>query len=182
MGERIGRPRRLRCTKNDFVTIISSKAKWGAHSGVLEMHAYLLGLKWAVRHPARHHSKLPFLVDAKAVVGAATKGRSSAHALRTLLRCIAAHTLAADVLPRLVYIPSESNPADEPSRGKRKPPSARPVRKRTKQSRRGTRLERYLIELGRSYQKVKTCQISAWPLFLLPVLLRSVMEISCMVQ
>ena len=39
-------------------------------------------------------------------------------------------TLAANLLPSAVYIPSESNPADAPSRGKRnKPTSSRPCRK-----------------------------------------------------
>eukprot|EP00439_Symbiodinium_sp_Y106_P032149 s3415_g3.t2 len=114
---RTGNPRRLRLKQSDFRTVIRSRARWSAHSGVLEMHGYLLGLKWAARSPNRHQGKLPFLVDAKAVVGAAGKGRSSARAFLTVLRSAAAYTLAANFLPRIVYIPSESNPADAPSRG-----------------------------------------------------------------
>ena len=88
------------------------------------------------RHPKFHHRKLPFLVDAKVVVGAGVEGRSSARALRTVLRSAAAHTMAANVLPRIVYIPSESNPADAPSRGERAAPSTRPkFRSQTTRSR-----------------------------------------------
>lgn len=117
---RKGNPRRLNVSQRDFRTKLSCRARWKAHSGVLEMHGYLLGLKWAVRDRKKHHRKLPFLVDAKAVVGAAAKGRSSAHAFLNVLRSVGAHVLAADVLPRIVYIPSESNPADHPSRGIRR--------------------------------------------------------------
>lgn len=117
---RLGRPHRLRVKQSHFRTIISKRAKWQAHSGVLEAHAYLLALKWLARHPAKHHHRVPILVDAKAVVGAATQGRSSARALRTVLRSAAAYTMASDLLPRIVYIPSESNPADHPSRGRKR--------------------------------------------------------------
>ncbi|CAE7209507.1 unnamed protein product [Symbiodinium sp. CCMP2592] len=122
---RRGRQRRLNLHRKDFKTIISAKAKWKAHSGVPETHAYLLALKWTTRQTVLHHRKIPFLVDAKAVLGAVTKGRSSARALRTSLRGAAAHVLAANILPRLVYVPSESNPADAPSRGKSLPRTSR---------------------------------------------------------
>ena len=117
---RSGKPRRLKLTQRNFPTVVSKRAKWRAHAGVLEVHGYLLGLKWAARSPKRHHRKVAFLVDAKAVVGAAAKGRSSAHAFLKVLRSAAAYALSADILPRIIYIPSESNPADGPSRGKRK--------------------------------------------------------------
>ena len=116
---RLGKPRRLPIKQQDFKTVVSCRARWPGHSGVLEMHGYMLGLKWAARHPRRHHRKIPFLVDAKAVVGAAAKGRSSVRSFLKILRSAAAYTLAADILPRIVYIPSESNPADAPSRGRK---------------------------------------------------------------
>eukprot|EP00435_Cladocopium_sp_Y103_P008297 s2259_g2.t1 len=83
---RLGKQHRLVQTQKDFTTVISSRAKWKAHSGVLEANAYLLALKWVGRQARKHHAKIPFLVDAKVVVGAASKGRSSARALRTCLR------------------------------------------------------------------------------------------------
>ncbi|CAE7542598.1 unnamed protein product [Symbiodinium natans] len=133
---RLGVPSRLSATEKDFKTVISSKAKWPAHSGVLEAHAYLLALRWVARHAAKHGSKVPLLVDAKVVVGAVTKGRSSAKALRHALRSVAAVSMAANLLPRAVYIPSESNPADAPSRGKRNKPRSDRFCKRTSVKRR----------------------------------------------
>ena len=138
---RLGTPHRLPYKQSDFKTVISSKARWSAHSGVLEAHAYLLGLKWVCRHPEKHHCKI---IDAKVVIGAAGKGRSSARALRTVLRSIAAHCLAADLLPRLVYIPSEANLADRPSRGQRNRPPVRPARKSHNKSRSFSRLTHHL--------------------------------------
>ena len=115
---RLGVPHRLGVSKKDFRTILSSPAKWKAHSSTLEGHALLLTLKWLARSRSKHHRKVVVLVDAKAVLGAAAKGRTSAPGLRSVVRSIGAHTLACDLLVRLVYIPSEDNPADAPSRGK----------------------------------------------------------------
>ena len=57
------------------------------------------------------------LVDAKAVLGAAAKGRSSARSLELQLRRLAAVQLSANIGLHLLYIPSEHNPSDHPSRG-----------------------------------------------------------------
>ena len=46
------------------------------------------------------------------------KGRSSAPSLKHGVRSVAAITLAADLRLVYPYLPSESNPADYPSRGK----------------------------------------------------------------
>ena len=116
---RIGKLHRLPFRKSDFRVLISSKAKWPAHSGLLECHGVLLTLKWVGRSAKRHHARPVILVDAKTAIGSIAKGRSSAKALRRVLRTVAAYTLACDLLPRLVYVPSESNPADAPS----KPPA-----------------------------------------------------------
>ena len=118
---RLGTPHRLHLPKQAFKKVISSRARWQAHSGVLEAHGLLLALKWAARSRASFHKKLVVLVDAKVVLGAASKGRTSAPALRGVIRAISAHSLACDFLVRLVYIPSEDNPADAPSRGQRVP-------------------------------------------------------------
>eukprot|EP00439_Symbiodinium_sp_Y106_P070151 s430_g12.t1 len=42
---RLGSPHRLPQTQLDFKTVMSAKAKWTAHSGVLEAHAHLLALR-----------------------------------------------------------------------------------------------------------------------------------------
>ena len=154
---RLGQERRLKQKETDFSTVVSAKAKWKAHSGVLEANAYLLGLKWVARQASKHHHKVPFLVDAKVVVGAASKGRSSARGLRTCLRNAAAHSLAADLLPRIIYIPSESNPADRPSRGRpRHPPSSRPVRKTSGKTRQLAKLESYVASIAKAAKILKS--------------------------
>ena len=115
---RFGLPCRLPFHKRDFKQMVSSRAKWPAHSGLLECHGVLLTVKWICRSRARHSHRAVLLVDAKAAIGSILKGRSSARALRRVLRSTAAHCLACNLLLRLLYIPSESNPADGPSRGK----------------------------------------------------------------
>ena len=144
---RIGNPRRIDLAQGDFTHVISSRARWNAHSSALEAHGVALVVRWATRNAVTHHRRIPLLVDAKAVVGAATKGRSSSGILRGPLRALAAMTLAADMLLRIIYIPSESNPSDAPSRGirrRRNDTDAINKRRRTDASRMGTRLERRL--------------------------------------
>ncbi|CAE7302251.1 unnamed protein product [Symbiodinium sp. CCMP2456] len=114
---RSGTQHRLPFEEQQFRTLISCKARKPAHSGLLECHGVLLTLKWVSRSKARFHSRPVILVDAKVALGCISKGRSSARALRRVLRSTAAVCLACDLLPRLIYIPSESNPADGPSRG-----------------------------------------------------------------
>ncbi|OLQ04444.1 Pepsin II-4 [Symbiodinium microadriaticum] len=111
---RLGNPHRLSLAKEDFRHVVSAPARWTAHSSTLEGHALLLTLKWASRSVAKHHKKLAIMVDAKAVLGAASKGRTSAAAVRGVVRAVGAYSLCCDFLLRLVYIPSEDNPADAP--------------------------------------------------------------------
>ena len=117
--ERLGTLYRLPLKKTDFKQLISCKARWAGHSGLLECHGVLLSVKWIARSRRRHHHRAVLLVDAKTAIGSVAKGRSSARSLKRVLRSIAGHALAADLLLRLVYIPTEANPADGPSRGKR---------------------------------------------------------------
>ena len=57
------------------------------------------------------------LVDAKAILCAAAKGRTSALSIKRDIRRISALTLAGNLHMHYVYVPSEDNPADAPSRG-----------------------------------------------------------------
>ena len=115
--DRIGRPFHLGLSKKSLRLIICKKAKWMAHSSVLEAHGYLLAVRWSVRTKRLHHTRSPYLLDAKAILAAAAKGRSSARAIARNFRCTGALQLAANILPRHVYVPSEDMSADEPSRG-----------------------------------------------------------------
>ena len=127
---RIGQPRHLPLVQHDFRDILSIKAVRPEHAGVMEIKAALMALKWALRAPKRFHTRLVMLIDAKATVCCLAKGRSGAAAFKGPAASFAAHVLASDVLIRPLYIPSEDNPADAPSRGRRRRPLQRGVLKK----------------------------------------------------
>ena len=97
--------------------VISSRQRFDAHSGALEAHGVALGLRWLLRSVARHSKRTTILIDAQVVLGAVRKGRSSAPSLKRDLRFIGALIIGGDLLLRCLYVPSEDNPADAPSRG-----------------------------------------------------------------
>ena len=121
--ERHGTPVRLPFTKSSFTDVISLKAAHLVHSGALEAQGVLLGVQWIPRSRKRHGHRVIIAIDAKAVLGAVAKGRSSSATLSAIIRRIAAHCLAGGLLLYPIYVPSESNPADAPSRGVRKRPA-----------------------------------------------------------
>ena len=118
--DRLGQPHVLPIRKGRFRVAVSARARWSAHSSTLEAHGLLLATKWLLRTAKHFHHRLVVLIDAKAILGAACKGRSSARTLRGIMRQLGSLLLATNSLLRLVYIPSEHNPADAPSRGRRK--------------------------------------------------------------
>ena len=61
------------------------------------------------------------LVDSRVVLGAVAKGRLGSQSLNFFLKRIAALCFAGGLELQVVYIPSEFNPADFPSRGLRIP-------------------------------------------------------------
>ena len=103
------RPRQFRC-------IFSARARWQAHSGELEAQGVVLALRRLLRCPRVHGHRSTFLVDAQVVRAAMQKGRSSAPTLRRAVAQAGALCLAADFRLRFGYLPTESNPADAPSR------------------------------------------------------------------
>jgi hypothetical protein len=115
--DRIGSPHQLGLAKSAFTTVVQAKKQYAAHSGELEAVGLVLLVKWILRSTARHSKRIVVLVDAKSVLGAASRGRSSAPSLKRVIRQLGALTLAGDFLLRYVYVPSEDNPADAPSRG-----------------------------------------------------------------
>ncbi|CAE7665217.1 HET-E1, partial [Symbiodinium pilosum] len=116
--DRLGTPHTLPFSKKCFKVAVKARAQWKAHSGSLEAHGLLLALKWLLRSHKHFHHRLVVLVDAKAILGAASKGRTSAPGIRGVVRHIGSLLLATNSLLRLVYVPTEHNPADAPSRGK----------------------------------------------------------------
>jgi hypothetical protein len=116
---RSGAELRLPISRTSFRTLLSIKAGRVAHSGEMEATGVTLMLRWITRSVERHNRRCCLLVDAQAVLGALAKGRSSAGTLQYNVRRVGALCVATNILARYVYIPSESNPADAPSRGKR---------------------------------------------------------------
>ena len=118
---RVGLPRRLRIKKHHFTDLYSIKARVAEHAGVLEARGMLLLIRWWLRSVDRHSKRVLILVDAKSVLAATAKGRSGAPGFKQILRSVGAHVLAGDLLLYPLYVPSEDNPSDAPSRGKRFP-------------------------------------------------------------
>ena len=73
--------------------------------------------------------RLLFLLDAGAVLGAFDKGRSSAPTLFRAVQKAAALQLAGDLVVQWVYITSECNPVDAPSRKRMSPRVNQPISK-----------------------------------------------------
>jgi hypothetical protein len=108
----------LHLPQSRFNTLISCRARHQGHPGVLEAHAVKLAIEWCARSCDRLGHRIVLLVDAKAVLGAVAKGRSSAKTIKRIIARIGALCLATDTSLHLLYVPSEHNPADAPSRGK----------------------------------------------------------------
>ena len=114
---RAGRELRLPLRRSDFKRVLAVRAKKADHSGALEASAVVLGMRRLARRQRWHRHRGVFLVDAQAVLAALQKGRSSAPTLRHPVKQAGAISLACGWRWRYAYLPSESNPADDPSRG-----------------------------------------------------------------
>lgn len=142
---RTGPVLRLPLEFDDFKTVFSIKANEVSHSGAMELEAVKLALLRLTRSSRMHGHRGAILVDAQAVGFALRKGRTSAGTLRRGVCAAAAVSLAADLKLSFPYLPSESNPADYPSRGK--------VRKRTGKKKH-THPQRCSVELmARAYRR-----------------------------
>ena len=69
-----------------------------------------------------------FMNDSKVVVGAVAKGRSSSYKINGLLRSMVPFMLFGDVTVALLWVETESNPADHPSRATPLPPPRPPTK------------------------------------------------------
>ena len=100
----LGTPHRLNLSKRAFRDVISARKTRDAHPGSLEASGLLLLLKWITRSSKNFSRRIPVLVDAQAVLGAAAKGRTSAGSISLDMKRIAIVTLSSDILPSYVYI------------------------------------------------------------------------------
>ena len=76
--------------KSAFTTVVSSKRRFPGHAGALEAHGVTLALGRMLRAHRRHSRRRTLLIDARAVLGAISKGRSSTPTLRREVRNICA--------------------------------------------------------------------------------------------
>ena len=106
---------------DDFTTVFSIKCESAEHINLREARALVHFLKWVLRSSARHKARVVVLVDSRVVVGATTKGRSGSLSLNAFLKRIAALCFAGGIELVIIFVPTEYNPADYPSRGLRIP-------------------------------------------------------------
>ena len=154
---RVGKPQRLDLRQEDFKDVLPIRAARREHSGVLELKGVLLGLWWLLRLSSRFGCRLLFLIDAKAALCAVAKGRTGSPVFKSILCSIMALFLATGCLIRPLYIPSEDNPADHPSRGKRRRPIGRKVLKKKALTKPEQRLGRIHADLRRASAFVQDC-------------------------
>jgi hypothetical protein len=150
---RLGTPHLLNLKQGDFRTVLSLRAKHVAHISVLEAEAYVLWLKWLLRARNRHSKRVVCLNDSKSTLGSMAKGRTSAPGLRRAVRQAAALTMAGDLLVRLLYVPTEHNPADAPSRGARPRPFVRYPRSKCKNDKLEAKRSRFHQRLSREIER-----------------------------
>ncbi len=86
------------------------------HINILEMAAVLKLIKLFVRQ--RVSCRVVIFVDSNVIRCSVNKGRSSSHALSSLLKRLGALAVGGGIYPFLVFSPTRLNPADDPTRGK----------------------------------------------------------------
>eukprot|EP00971_Amphidinium_carterae_P350331 6491491-Amphidinium_carterae.1 len=94
-----------------------------SHINVQELLAFRTALKMAVKRRQCWSRRVSFFIDSQVVVNVIARGRSSSHQLNFVLQTCLALGLFCDLVPVPVWVGTEENPADDPTRG-------RPLRER----------------------------------------------------
>jgi len=97
-------------------TIAASHWRAGEHINVLEARALTTAVRWVLSSPVCVNTRVIMFSDSQVIIGSVLKGRSSSPSLLRRLRSLAALCLSVGLRLRLLWIPSEFNPADGPSR------------------------------------------------------------------
>jgi hypothetical protein len=87
-----------------------------AFINVGEARAAIMMVQRKLRNRSSWGRRSVFILDSQSVVGAVSKGRSSSPSLSRLVSRLSAHVLLGGLSPLWVWVPSEFNPADAPSR------------------------------------------------------------------
>jgi hypothetical protein len=102
-------------TESDWATRIAGQWHFDEHINVLEARALELGVRDFISRTAGGKRVLMFS-DSLVVLFAANKGRSPSYSLLRRLRSLAAYVLASGIRLVVVWVPTDANPADAPSR------------------------------------------------------------------
>ena len=86
------------------------------HINELELQSVYLMLRHLISRPSAHKARIIHLVDNTTALFCLRKGRTSSPKLIPVIRKIAVHQLAYHIVMMPVWIPSQHNPADSPSR------------------------------------------------------------------
>lgn len=97
-------------------TLVSAPWRREEHINQLELLSVSIAVRRVLSSPSSIRHRLLVLSDSQVAVGALSKGRSSSHKLLRRIRPLSALLLGSGLQLHLRWIPSESNPADGPSR------------------------------------------------------------------
>ena len=152
---RLGKRLSLPFAKSSFSTAFSMRARHKEHINVMEGHACIRMVSWILRSCKRFKHRVVLGVDSKVWMGAAAKGRSSSPALGPLCRRLAALVLASGISTHFVFLYSEENPSDAPSRGIILRPTARRVLKQRKPS----SVEKLWLKRSCASERLEACNM-----------------------
>jgi hypothetical protein len=96
--------------------VASYKWRRPRHINLLELSALTTSVRWVLSYKDRAVSDCLILSDSAVVVGAVRKGRSSSFEILRALRRLTALVLSSSLNICLWWVPTDHNPADEPSR------------------------------------------------------------------
>jgi len=99
-----------------FSTIISSRWKRPDHINTLELRALHTAVRWSLSLSGPLPRRCLVLCDSQVTLGCSRKGRSSSRPLLIRLRALGALLLASGTRLQTLYVNTEHNPADQPSR------------------------------------------------------------------
>ena len=97
-------------------TAVSIPWQYPEHINILEMRMFSVGVRWRLSSPSAFNSTCLHAADSNVSLGAMSRGRSGSLPINNIMRRLSAHTLAAHYVPLLGRFSTSQNPADAPSR------------------------------------------------------------------